>query len=295
MRLAAAATAAAHKAVMRATHPGVPERSLAALFEAVLASRGLTTGYGTILTQAGEVLHSHNHDQRLSAGRLLLLDGGGEMASGYTSDVTRTWPVSKHFDPRQKAAYEAVLKAEEVAIALCKPGRPYREIHDAASHVIACFLADEGLVYGDPADIVEQGAHALFFPHGVGHLIGLDVHDLENFGDLPAYPPHTARPEAFGTCYLRLNLPIESNWVVTIEPGFYVVPAILRDAKLRERFRGLVNFEKAEKWIGFGGIRIEDDIVVGDEPENLSSSIPKTAEDLARIVGTGAPADALLS
>jgi len=295
IRLAAEHSAAAHVAVMRATHPGRSERALAALFDAVLAARGCVPGYGTILSQSGEVLHNERHDQVLSAGRLLLLDGGGEVATGYGADITRTWPVDGRFRPRQRAAYEAVLAALETAIPLCRAGVRYREVHDAASRVIARWLRDEGLITVDPDTSVETGAHGVFFPHGVGHLLGMDVHDLENFGDRPAYPPDRGRPEQFGTRYLRLDLPLEPGWVVTIEPGFYVVPAILADPGLRETLAGQVDFERAQEWIGFGGIRIEDNVLVTTKDPDVLTEVPKTPGDVEALVGTGVPAEDLLA
>lgn len=292
---AARITAIAFRAVTRATRPGSHERSLWTLFEAVLRMGGCTTGYDTILTQSGEILHNHDHTQELWAGRMLLLDGGGEVASGYGVDITRTWPVSGRFDTQQRAAYEAVLEAQLASIALCTVGTRYREVHDRSSLTLARFLCDEGLIRGTPEAAVESGAHALFFPHGVGHLLGLDVHDLENFGDRPAYPPGVGRPEPFGTRYLRLDLPLEAGWVVTIEPGFYVVPAILGDPELRERFRYLVDFERAAQWVGFGGIRIEDDVLVGPGgPEVLTRAVPKTVAEVEATIGTGPTAEAML-
>lgn len=289
LRLAALDTAAAHRAVLGATRPGGHERALAALFEAVLTMRGSVPGYGTILTQSGEVLHHHGHEAALEAGRLLLLDGGGERVdSAYGADVTRTWPVNGRFDARQRAAYDAVLEAQEAAIAKVRAGTRYREVHDTACRVLARWLADEKLLRVSPDESVEISAHAVFFPHGIGHHLGLDVHDLENFGDRPSYPPGQGRSPLFGTAYLRLDLPLEPGWVVTVEPGFYVVPAILRDRALRERLGKAVDFDRAASWLGFGGIRIEDDIAVTDgDPENLTAAIPKQAADLEALVGTG--------
>ncbi|MFT7521189.1 MAG: Xaa-Pro aminopeptidase [Kiritimatiellia bacterium] len=295
MRLSADATEAAHRAVMTATRPGTSERILAALFEGVLAARGCVPGYGTILTVHGEVLHNFDHNNVLKDGELLLLDGGGEVPSGYGSDVTRTWPVNGRFSGRQRAAYEAVLEAEVQAIAQCRPNNRYRLVHDAACTVIAQFLIDEGLLTCSVQTALETGAHGVFFPHGTGHLLGMDVHDLENFGDRPSYPADRQRPAQFGTRYLRLDLPLEPGWVVTVEPGFYVVPAILNDSKLRESFSGLVDFHRAESWMGFGGIRIEDDVCVTDEePENLTGVIPKQVAVLESLIGSGPPAEVRL-
>jgi Xaa-Pro aminopeptidase len=301
MRLAAVHTAAAHVAVMRGTYPGGHETRLTALFEGVLAARGCSTGYDTILSQSGEILHNRDHSQSLEAGRLVLLDGGGELPSGYGSDVTRAWPVSGRFTPRQKAAYEAVLAAQLAAIDQVRPGVRYRAVHDTACLVLARWLVDEKLLRCSPEVAVELGAHAVFFPHGTGHLIGLDVHDLENFGDRPSYPKGQGRPEPFGTRYLRMDLPLEAGWVVTVEPGFYVVPAILADSGLRATLGDAVDWERAATWLGFGGIRIEDDVVCTPTTgvarglaEVLTAAIPKTVAAIEATVGTGPSPEELL-
>ena len=179
-----------------------------------------------------------------------------------------------------QAAYEqAGVGPQDISVA---------EVHDASSRVIARFLADEGFLRCSVDEAVATGAHALFFPHGVGHHLGLDVHDLENFGDLPSYPSGKKRPDQFGTENLRLDLPLEDDWVVTIEPGIYFVDPILRDPVLRQRFAGVVDFDKALSWLDFGGIRIEDDIrICGTEPEVLTP-VAKTVTDIEALVGTGA-------
>lgn len=295
LRRAATASEAAFRATMTATRPGTTEAALNALFQGVLATRGCVPGYGTILTVRGEVLHNHSHHNRLEDGQLLLLDGGGEVDTGYTVDITRTWPVSGRFTARQRAAYDAVLASQRAAIDLCRAGVRYREVHDAASRVLATFLRDEGLLHCSVDEALETGAHGVFFPHGVGHLLGLDVHDLENFGDRPSYPEGRTRPPQFGTRYLRLDLPLEPGWVVTVEPGFYVVPAILGDATLHEALGDRVDWDAARDWAGFGGIRIEDDVVVTDEdPEVLTAAVPKTPQALEALVGSGPPVEVRL-
>jgi len=295
MRRAAAISKVAHEQVIAATHPGGTERALAALFQGILAANDCDLGYGIILTQRGEVLHNHDHSGILQSGRMVLLDGGGEVRSGYGVDITRTWPVSGKFEGRQKAVYEAVLAAQLASISACKTGTWYREVHDASCRVIAQFLVDEGLILCSADEAVANGAHGLFFPHGVGHHLGLDVHDLENFGDLPSYPAGKERPEQFGTANLRLDLPLEEDWVVTIEPGIYFVEPILRDPVLQERFAGIVDFDKARSWMDFGGIRIEDDIRIrGNDPEVLTEVV-KTVADVEALVGTGACATKQLS
>ena len=288
LRRAARATAAAFNAVMSATHPGTHERALASLFHGVLALHGCVPGYGTILTVHGEVLHSRGHVNPIEGGELLLLDGGGEVDTGYTVDVTRTWPTSGRFDARQRAVYEVVLESRLAAIAAVEPGVRYREVHDTACRVLARWLIDEGLLRCSVDEALQTGAHGVFYPHGTGHHLGLDVHDLENFGDLPSYPPGQGRPSQFGTQNLRLDLPLERDWVVTIEPGIYFVPAILADQSLRESLGDRVDWDKAQDWIGFGGIRIEDDVCVTDmDPEVLTSAIPKSVEAVEALVGSG--------
>ena len=286
MREAAKITSKAHISAMRATKIGGHERDVAFAFHQEIARAHLPTAYDSIVTVDGHILHNHHQINELKDGQLLLLDGGAESAAGYASDVTRTWPVSGRFTEQQKNAYQAVLQANEECIAMVRKGVRYRDIHTHASLIIADFLHQEGLCNLTAQNAVEIGAHALFFPHGVGHLIGMDVHDLENFGDLAAYPPHRQRSTQFGTAYLRLDLDLEENMVVTIEPGFYIVPAIFNDPLLREKFGLYINWEKLKLWNGFGGIRIEDDVrCTASTPESLTLSIPKDIETIESIVG----------
>jgi Xaa-Pro aminopeptidase len=288
MRVAARHTEAAFRAVMGASRPGATERGLAAVFHGVLAAAGCTTGYHPILTVRGEVLHNHHHDGTLRAGDLLLLDAGAEVPSGYGVDVTRTWAVSGTPDGRQRAVLDAVLAAQTAAIGICRPGVRYRAVHDAACRVIADFLRHEGLLRCSVDEALASGAHGVFYPHGTGHHLGLDVHDLENFGDRPSYPPGQGRPPQFGTRYLRLDLPLEPGWVVTVEPGFYAVPAILHDPALRSALGDRVDWDRAEAWLGFGGVRIEDDVHITDgDPEVLTASIPRSPEEIGPLVGAG--------
>jgi Xaa-Pro aminopeptidase len=290
MRRAARATEAAFDAVMRGTSPGGHERVLAALFDGMLAARGLTNGYDTILSQRGEILHNHDHGGALEAGRLLLLDGGGELPSGYGVDITRTWPVSGRFTSRQKSAYQAVLAAQLAAIDVARVGVRNRVVHDTASRVLADWLVSEGLCTGTPDDVVAEGAHAAFFPHGIGHHLGMDVHDLEAFGDRPSYPPGQGRPTPFGTRYLRMDLPLQAGWIITVEPGFYVAPAIIEDRSLDAQFR-LVNKDAARAWYGFGGIRIEDDVLITNDGPDVLTAVPKAVADVEAIVGSGPTAE----
>ena len=281
VRQTAEVTTAAHRAAMAGTRPGAHEAGIGALFDAVISAHGLTTAYDSIVTVRGEVLHNHHRIHTLEAGQLLLLDGGAESASGYATDVTRTWPVSGRFDARQRAAYQAVLAAEVHAISLCHPGVRYLDVHLAAATVLTQWLVDEGLLRGSVSSLVERGAHALFFPHGVGHLIGLDVHDLELYGDRAGYGPGRTRSTQFGLNALRLDRDLAPGNIVTIEPGFYVVPDILHNEELTAPFHDVLDRARADTWLGFGGIRIEDDVhITPDGPEVLTAAIPKTIDDV---------------
>jgi Xaa-Pro aminopeptidase len=249
--------------------------------------------YNTILSVRGEVLHNHAHGNVMLETDLVLLDAGAERPSGYCADVTRTWPVSGRFGPEARDVYDVVLAAELAAIAAVAPGVRYRDVHLRACRVLADGLVSLGLLHGTPDGLVESGAHALFFPHGVGHLLGLDVHDMEAFGDLIAYAPGRTRSPQFGTGYLRLDLDLTAGMCVTIEPGIYFVPAILRDAKFKKQWKGQVDWTLAERFLGmhsgrgFGGIRIEDDVLCTPAGrEVLTAAVPKEPLAIEALVGS---------
>lgn len=287
MRRTAAVTREAHLEAMRASRPGVSEQHLAGLVEGTFARHGCTPAYGTILTARGEVLHAHEHAHTLQAGDIVLLDGGAEeIATGYCSDVTRCWPVGGPFTPEGRDVYDLVLEAEQSAIARVKPGVRFKELHLHAAQVIAAGLVSMGLLRGSPDALVEAGAHALFFPHGLGHQLGLDVHDLETFGDRVHY---AGRPRStqFGLAFLRMDLDLKAGMTFTIEPGVYFVPAILRSPDFRQRFEGQVDFARAERFLalnhgrGFGGIRIEDDVRCTETGvEVLTADVPRARADI---------------
>ncbi len=295
MRAAVAVTRQAHTLAMAQTRAGIREQDLVGAVVGTFSKHGCVEAYNTILSVRGEVLHNHAHGNVLLENDLVLLDAGAERPSGYCADVTRTWPVGGRFTPEARDIYDIVLDAEQAAIAAVKPGVRYREIHMHAARVLADGLVQLRLMHGDPDELVANGAHAMFFPHGVGHLLGLDVHDMEAFGDRIAYGKGRTRSTQFGTAYLRLDLDLEPGMCVTIEPGIYFVPAILRDAAFRKQFKGQVDFARAEEFLrmhsgrGFGGIRIEDDVLCTESgAEVLSASIPKERLALEALVGSGA-------
>jgi Xaa-Pro aminopeptidase len=293
MRLAAKVTREAHTVAMARTRPGIFEQELVGHVEGTFARQGCVPAYNTILSVRGEVLHNHAHDNLLLDTDLVLLDAGAERSSGYCADVTRTWPVSGTFSPEARDVYDIVLAAEKAAIEAVRPGARYRDIHLLAARVLTDGLVQMGLMQGATDALVEAGAHALFFPHGVGHLLGLDVHDMEGFGDRIAYAPGRKRSDQFGTAYLRLDIDLEPGMCVTIEPGIYFVPAILRDPAFQKRFKGMVDFVRAERFLamnsqrGFGGIRIEDDVLCTKSGhEVLSAAVPKERIAVEALVGS---------
>lgn len=286
LRRAAAATVAAHRAGMAATRRGLREWSVQAAMEAEIIGRGMTTAYGSIVTVHGEVLHNHAHHHPLADGDLLLADVGAESRGGWAADVTRTWPVSGRFSPTQRAIYEVVLAAQAAAIDAVRPGVRYREVHLTAAHALAEGLVGLGILRGDPAELVEDDVHALFFPHGVGHLLGLDVHDMEDLGeDRVGYAPGRRRSDRFGLRYLRLDRDLVPGMAVTVEPGFYQVPALLADPE-RTRVAGdRLDRGTLARFADVRGIRIEDDVLVtAGGREVLTAAAPKAPAEVEAAV-----------
>lgn len=285
LRKAAAVTVQAHKAGMAATSNAQWEADVRAAMERVIIAHNMTCAYPSIVTVHGEVLHNEQYHHPLQLGDLLLADVGAETAIGWAGDVTRTWAVSGKFSPTQRDIYDVVLAAHDACIAKVHPGIEYRDIHLLAATIIAEGLVNLGILQGKAEDLVEIDAHTLFFPHGVGHLIGLDVHDMEDLGDLAGYAKGRVRSDRFGLNYLRLNRPLRPGMLVSIEPGFYQVLAILNDAERRLKYQGLVNWERLAQFADVRGIRIEDDVLVTEDGcEVLTSALPTAAEEIEQLV-----------
>jgi Xaa-Pro aminopeptidase/Xaa-Pro dipeptidase len=286
LRQAAAISIQAHKAGMAATPTARTEADVRAAMEAVILAHNATTAYTSIVTVHGEVLHNNHYHHALRSGDLLLADVGAEVASGWAADITRTWPISGKFSPTQRSLYDVVLQAHDRCIAAMRPGVEYWDIHLLAAQVIAEGLVDLGILRGEAEDLVERGVHALFFPHGVGHLLGLDVHDMEDLGDLAGYAAGRTRSDRFGLCYLRLHRPLQPGMLVTIEPGFYQVPAILNDSERREAYRDRVNWERLAEFQDVRGIRIEDDVLVTETgTEIVTQDLPRKAHEIEQLIG----------
>ncbi len=286
LRLATQVTVKAHLAGMAATLTAQRESEIRAAMERIIIAEDMSCSYQSIVTVHGEVLHNNHYQHPIHTGDLLLADVGAETPTGWAADVTRTWPVSGQFSATQRAIYDVVLAAHDACIAKVAPSVEYQDLHLLAAQVIAEGLVDLGILQGKPEDLVAMDAHALFFPHGVGHLLGLDVHDMEDLGDLAGYEPGRFRSERFGLCYLRLNRPLRPGMLVTIEPGFYQVPALLQDPARRAKYQKVVNWERLETFADVRGIRIEDDVLVTESGhEVLTEALPVKPEIIEQRVG----------
>ena len=280
----------AHLAAMETTASGHTEAEVAAALTAVFVAHHAIPSFSPIVTVRGDILHCEEYTNTIEAGQLMLIDAGAEEPGGYASDITRTYPVTGEFTPIQRQLYDTVLRAEREAIAACVPGRRYRDIHDLAARIICEGLVEAELLRGDPAELCARSAHTVFFTHGVGHLIGLDVHDMEEFGDLAGYAPGRKRRPTFGDKFLRLDRDLEENMVVTIEPGVYFVPAIWQNEQITGRFADVVNRSAVNALLKerFGGIRIEDVVHVRSAdaaPGVLTADAPTEPDALAAVVG----------
>lgn len=271
-------TANMHMTGIRTARRGMLESEVMAAVRSVPLSAGADISFPIICSVRGEVLHNHHHDNRLEAGQLLLLDSGGESDFHYAGDMTRTFPVDGTYTQKQAEVYQIVLDSMEKAFSMIRPGVLYRDIHLASARVITEGLQQLGLMTGDVDDSVAQGAHGLFFPHGLGHMIGLDVHDMENLGEnLVGYRDGLTRSTQLGLKSLRLAKELEERFVLTVEPGCYFIPALIEQWKSNKEYEQFINYQALEAYYDFGGVRIEDDAVVtSDGYRILGTPAPKT-------------------
>jgi Xaa-Pro aminopeptidase len=284
---AMATTAAMYREAMAMTRPGIFERDIAGKIEGLALAGGGQLAFPAIVTVHGETLHNHYHGNLLRQGDLLLVDSGCESESGYATDITRTIPVSGRFSTQQQAIYDTVLDMQLTAIAMIKPGASYRAIHLKTCEILVQHLKELGLMKGDCSAAVAAGAHAMFFPHGLGHMMGLDVHDMEDLGENNVgYDEKTKRSEQFGLAYLRLAKKLEPGYVLTVEPGIYFIPALIDQWQGEKKAAAFINYAAVEKFRTFGGIRIEDDVLVTAKGARvLGQAIPKKIADLEKACG----------
>ena len=277
-----------HTLAMKMCRPGVVEREIAGAIEGVAKSYGSGVSFPSIVSQHGETLHNLNADGVLEEGRLLLCDAGGETVDNYCSDHTRTYPVSGKFTQKQKDVYNIVLAAHDHVADIVKPHMMYSEIHNAAYTTLAEGLAGIGLIKGSAADAVAAGAMTMFMPHGLGHGLGMDVHDCEAMGERSFdFSSIAQRAAKSATCIYRAAWRLEPGTVMTDEPGLYFIPALIDKCRAEGLYKGIVDNDALEGYRDFGGIRIEDDILVTESGSRMlgDKKIPVTVEELEAVVG----------
>ncbi len=277
-----------HTIAMSMARVGVLEQEIVGAIEGIAIGQGYMPSFPIILSQNGHILHNHDHSQRLAQGRLLVTDAGAECTNHYASDFTRTIPVGGRFTQQQSEIYTIVLNALNGAIELSKPGVTYQSVHLEAARIITDGLKGLGLMTGDTHEAVRNGAHALFFPHGLGHMLGLDVHDMEGLGeDNVGYDDEVARIDQFGTAYLRLGRRLQPGFTLTVEPGIYFIPALISKWEQEGINASFINYPTVRKYLGFGGIRLEDDILITEGGSRLlgSKRIPLTLQEVEAACG----------
>ncbi len=255
--------------------------------EKILISKGSRWAYLPIFTIRGERLHNHHYGNKMQKGDLVINDTGAESPTElYSSDITRTFPVNGKFTKKQREIYEIVLQSQFDAINSIKPGVKYLDIHLIAAKIIAEGLKKLGIMKGDVDKAVEAGAHALFFPHGLGHLLGLDVHDMEDLGeDYIGYDDNLKRSKIFGLAYLRFAKELQIGFVVTVEPGIYFIPQLIKQWQNENKFEKFINYDKVNEYIDFGGVRIEDNVLVTKTGHVvLGKQIPKTIKEIESLM-----------
>jgi len=269
-------------AVIKHTKPGIKEYQLVAKALETAAAANCRLGYPAIITTHGQTLHTHYYGNTLQEGRMVLCDIGAENAMHYGGDLTRTFPVGHSFTSRQKELYEVVLNAMDHAISMLKPGVRYKDIHLAACKKLAEGLKQVNLMKGDPAEAVEAGAHTMFFQCGLGHMLGMDTHDMEDLGEqYVGYTDTLKKDTVFGLKSLRLGRELDNGFVVTVEPGIYIIPELIDRWEAERKYSDFINYDILNTYRDFGGIRIEDNFLITDAGSHLLGKyLPKTLKDI---------------
>lgn len=274
-------TADMHIEAMKRLRPGMHEYELAAIIEGVAAYNNCPLSFPTICTVHGETLHNHYHGNLIEPGQMVLIDAGAETQMGYAGDMSSTICVDKTFTPRQKTIYDIQVASHLAAVDMLRPGVPFIDVYEKASEVICAGMKDLGILKGDPAEAVRAGAHAMFFQCGLGHMMGLDVHDMENLGEVWVGYGGNPKSTQFGRKSLRLARPLEEGFALTIEPGVYFIPELIDLWEGEGRFTDFIDYKELNKWRGFGGIRNEEDyLITADGARRLGKKIPLTTEEV---------------
>lgn len=273
--------------VMSQCRVGANEQIIAGTIEGIALAEGAGVSFPSIITQHGETLHNLHRDADLQDGRLLLADLGAETNNNYCSDYTRTMPVNGKYTSKQREIYQIVLDANKYGIACCKPGVSYADVHIASCRCLVDGLKQVGLLKGDTNQIVAEGAHALFLPHGLGHALGMDVHDMECLGEqYVGYEEGKQRSTQFGLSALRFTRTLQQGNVVTVEPGIYFIPQLIDQWEAEGRFADYIQYEALRAYRDFGGIRIEDDVLITtDGSRVLGEPIPKEPAGVEALLG----------
>ncbi|WP_439183539.1 aminopeptidase P family protein [Carboxylicivirga taeanensis] len=270
-----------HLAAMRMARPGITEAHIAAEVERIALAENGGISFPVIATINGQTLHNHYHGNTLKDGQLFLLDAGAETSMGYAGDMSSTFPVSKTFTPRQKDIYQVALNAHEKAISMLQPGIAFKEVYLESAREVMRGMKDLGFVKGNIDDAVSNGAHAMFFPCGLGHMMGLDVHDMEDLGEQYVGYDNELKSTQFGMKSLRLGRKLEPGFVLTIEPGIYFIPQLIDKWKSEKHLTEFLNFDKLEEYKDFGGCRNEEDFLITDDGYRLlGKPLPKTIDDV---------------
>ena len=274
-------TAEMHLAALRTVRPGLRESDVAAAVSAVAYANNYSLSFPTIATINGQTLHNHDHSHVIKPGDMLLLDAGAETEMGYAGDMSSTMPADKKFTTRQKEIYDIQVASHEAAVAALRPGVPFVDIYELSCKVIMEGLKDLGFVKGDPMEAVKAGAHAMFMPCGLGHMMGLDVHDMENLGEM--YVGYNGQPKStqFGRKSLRLGRKLEPGFVLTIEPGVYFIPELMDLWRKENKFTEFINYDKLFTYKDFSGIRNEEDyLITADGARRLGKRIPLHTDEV---------------
>jgi Xaa-Pro aminopeptidase len=274
-------TADMHIAAIKMLRPGMKECEIVAAMESMAVAAGGDMSFRTIATINGQILHNHSYTNTVKSGDLFLIDAGAETAMGYAGDMSSTIPVDKKFTARQKEVYEIQNAMHRGAVEALRPGIPYGEVYDITACIMTDGLKDLGLMKGNTEEAVREGAHALFYPHGLGHMMGLDVHDMENLSEVWVGYNGEAKSKQFGRRSIRLARPLEVGFVLTVEPGIYFIPELIDLWKSQDLFRDFINYDAVESYKDFGGIRNEEDyLIVETGARRLGKKIPLTPKEV---------------
>jgi len=274
-------TADMHLAAMKMLRPGMRESEVAAEMLRIAEAGGGHISFPVIATINGQTLHNHYHGNTAKSGQLFLLDCGAETEMGYAGDMSSTFPVNQKFTTRQKEIYQVALDSHEAAIKMLKPGVPFKEVYYESARTILRGMGDLGFFKGDVEQALAQGVHAMFFPCGLGHMMGLDVHDMEDLGEQYVGYDNEAKSNQFGAKSLRLGRKLEPGFVLTIEPGIYFIPDLIDKWRTEKKFTDFLNYEKLGAYKNFGGCRNEEDfLITADGCRLLGKSIPKTIKEV---------------